>query len=480
MKTMGIGFRKTKLTIVAVMLVLFICFVSFSDRTSRTTSASSVGPAASHTNAPGEANCTACHLGIPLNSGGGSVSVSGLPANYKPGQQYTLTLTTERPGGVIFGFQVTALNSRNLQAGTFSTVTTSPQQTQIVTGVVGGNQRRYVEHTGDGVTPTQFDTKSWTMRWTAPQTRVGKITFYAAGNAANSDGTNGGDYIYTSTAATLSGSAVSNFDTDTKSDFAVYRPSNGIWYSLSSRDGSFVGYQFGLSTDVIAPGDYDADGKTDVAVFRPSNGFWYVNRSTLGLLIIPFGTQGDIPVVGDYDGDLKSDIAVWRPSTGVWWILRSSDSSVISREWGLATDKIAQGDYDGDGLTDIAVWRPSNGIWYIWRSSDNGRTYQSFGTQGDKPVQGDYDGDGLTDFAVFRPSSGVWYLLRSTSGFGAVQWGISTDVPVPGDYDGDGYTDMAVYRSGVWYALKSSDSTMYAGQFGIATDIPVASGIIAQ
>ncbi len=434
--------------------------------------ASASGPTPSYTNAPGESNCTQCHTGSPVNSGGGQVSITGIPANYLPNQQISLTTTASQAGAVVFGFQLTALDSQGKQVGTFTLPSQTPQQLQIVDGFAGGAQRQYVEHTINGIIPTVFDTKSWTFTWKAPAERVGKISFYMAGNAANSDGGTSGDSIYTTSKSTLSGTAISNFDTDGKSDIAVWRPSNGFWYSLNSTDSNLKSQGFGASGDIIVPGDYDGDGRTDVAVFRPSNGVWYINGSTAGFTGYQFGASSDIPVPGDYDGDLKNDYAVFRPSNGIWYILRSSDGGFEYRQFGFSSDKTAQGDYDGDGKTDVAVFRPSNGVWYIQKSRD-GFTAIPFGAEQDLTAPGDYDGDGKTDIAVFRPSNGVWYLRKSRDGFSGVQFGANQDVPIPADYDGDGKSDVAVYRKGIWYVLRSLDNSFYSIVFGESSDIPI-------
>jgi hypothetical protein len=450
--------------------------------------ASATGPSPAFTAAPiqnecpscpRENNCTACHTGSQPNSGQGSVAIAGLPANYLPDQQIQLTVTTTDPNAVIYGFQMVAVNRNGENAGTLTVPPANPQPLQIVPGFVNGNERRYIEHTVDGVTPTQFGSKSWTFTWTAPSERIGKIGFYAAGNGADSNGASSGDNIYLSSKAALSGTAIANFDADTRSDISVYRPSNGTWYVLTTAPPNYVVTEFGAPGDKPAPGDYDGDGKTDQAVFRPSTGEWHIKRSTGTYTVTTFGMLGDIPVPGDYDGDGKNDLAVWRPSDQNWYY-QGSTGIYRFRKFGAATDKPAQGDYDADGKTDIAVFRPSDGTWHILTSKNPNYLVHSFGVTGDMPVQADYDGDGKTDISVFRPSNGTWYRQTATEGYRFYAFGQAGDRPAPADFDGDGITDIAVFRSGTWYVHGSLGPTYTVTSFGEAGDIPVASGYIAE
>jgi FG-GAP-like repeat/Reeler domain len=447
---------------------------------SRKASASASGPSPSHTDAPGEDNCTACHVQFPVNSGTGSVQIAGVPTTYLPGQQVSLTITTSQSDGVIYGFQLTALDSTGHPAGTFTLVPTMPQQTQVVNGLVSGITRHYVEHTIDGILPTIFGSKSWNVTWTAPTPPVGKVSFYGAGNAANSDGTTSGDYIYTTLKESASPRPIFDFDGDGKTDLSIFRPGPGEWWYLKSSSGGNAAAQFGAGTDRIVPGDFTGDGKTDIAFWRPSTGQWFVLRSEdQSFFGFPFGTSTDIPAPADYDGDGKMDAAVFRPSTVTWFINKSTGGTTI-QQFGAVGDVPVAADYDGDGKADIAIYRPTLGQWWIQRSTTGVTAAFQFGTSTDKPVQGDYTGDGKADVAFWRPSTGEWFILRSENGsFFSFPFGTSTDVPSPGDYDGDGKLDQAVFRpsTSTWFINRSTAGSLIVG-FGQSGDRSVPNAFV--
>ncbi|RUO41587.1 hypothetical protein CWE22_05350 [Pseudidiomarina aestuarii] len=221
-----------------------------------------------------------------------------------------------------------------------------------------------------------------------------------------------------------------DFDGDGRTDIGVRRPSTSMWYVKSSSTpgtrGDFIQrIKFGLAPeDIPVLADYDGDGITDFAVYRPSNHIWYIKPSSGGdIMEMSVGANdGDIPVTGDFDGDGKADIAIRRPSTHTWHILRSSDGQEQVISFGLAEEDIpVPADYDGDGITDLAVRRPSTQMWYILNSSGEPGPYGDgiqrikFGLDpADIPIVDDYDGDGKADIAVRRPSTQMQYILTSS------------------------------------------------------------------
>ena len=54
----------------------------------------------------------------------------------------------------------------------------------------------------------------------------------------------------------------------------MFRPSSGLWSSLLAASGytAQLEQQYGLSTDLLAPGDYLGHGRVQRAVFR--DGIW--------------------------------------------------------------------------------------------------------------------------------------------------------------------------------------------------------------
>jgi hypothetical protein len=147
------------------------------------------GPPPGKTGAPGEGTCNECHGGAkppPLKSAAPQALAITAPAKYTPNQTYDV-LVTLTGGGKIWGFQMTSL-AGVLAAGTFANA--SP-----LTQVVEEGGRQYIQHTQSGTFFNQQGGAQWNVKWTAPGEDVGVVTFYAAGNQGNGDGTSSGDLI---------------------------------------------------------------------------------------------------------------------------------------------------------------------------------------------------------------------------------------------------------------------------------------------
>lgn len=162
-----------------VMFFISIIYVSMAG-------ANSSGPPDGRTGAPGDAgtcNSSGCHTGVAVNSGSGGVSItSNIPASgYIPGSSYNITVTVT--GGSVYGFELAVKNQSNEQIGSLTAGSGSFTSTS--------NNITYVKHS------SKQTNGSWTFTWQAPASGDATATFYAAGNAANNNSANSGDFIYT-------------------------------------------------------------------------------------------------------------------------------------------------------------------------------------------------------------------------------------------------------------------------------------------
>jgi uncharacterized protein (TIGR03437 family) len=252
------------------------------------------GPVASRTGAPGELNCTACHGGSAVNSGGGTLAITGLPQTYTPNQEVTVTVTLTQTGRSKFGFQLTAIDDQGRRAGDL--ILTETNRTNLATGPVGANLRQYINHTGDGTSSTAPGQGSWSFRWKAPAQSVGRVTFYAAGNAANGNGSSGGDLIYTTNTPVQAGTTLASFTSVSAASFSQT--------ASITADSILAGFGTGLSQNVVSasttPLPTTLDG-TEVKVRDSANtersaGLFFVAPTQINYLV-PTGTANGAATV---------------------------------------------------------------------------------------------------------------------------------------------------------------------------------------
>lgn len=145
--------------------------------------------AGAYTGGFGEESCRSCHFDYDLNQAGGELSVNGIPDSFKSGQEYTIQIIVEREDLNRAGFQMTSRFEDSTQAGSFQlpdNLTTTPNIDNKIT---------YVQH-GVGKVDAEGGEKNWQVTWTAPEQTGKSVIFNIAGNAANGDASEFGDWIY--------------------------------------------------------------------------------------------------------------------------------------------------------------------------------------------------------------------------------------------------------------------------------------------
>lgn len=141
-----------------------------------------------------EPTCAVCHASRAAHPDGeATLELRGLPDHYMPGVRYSLSLAIAHPGAdrLRWGFQLTAVAAQTLRrAGHF--VVTDRDGTRAVWEQ---NGREYLMHTYPGTAIGKPDGQRWQFDWVAPLSDVGPIAFFAAGVAADADGSPAGDVV---------------------------------------------------------------------------------------------------------------------------------------------------------------------------------------------------------------------------------------------------------------------------------------------
>ena len=163
----------------------------------------SMGPPADRSGVSGVTCSTSgCHNDFSANAGEGSVSITGLPAEWTPGVLYPLQVSVSHSGASLYGFQMTAVDSTGAQAGGFAI----GMGTAIQSGSVGGKTIEHMQHSFASPNNT------FSFRWTAPETSsTGAVRFNVAANAANGNRNQFGDFIY-STETSVEGATLAPAD----------------------------------------------------------------------------------------------------------------------------------------------------------------------------------------------------------------------------------------------------------------------------
>jgi uncharacterized protein (TIGR03437 family) len=148
----------------------------------------------------GGLDCTDCHQTFrPANvDTRGRVFVEAI--DYTPAVKQNIRVVVEHPDAIRWGFQLTArlASDESRQAGTFApngairVLCDSGRDAPCNGGIEFASHRLASTFGG------QRNRAEWEIEWTPPLVEAGDVIFHVAGNAANGNGLNTGDRIYTS------------------------------------------------------------------------------------------------------------------------------------------------------------------------------------------------------------------------------------------------------------------------------------------
>lgn len=204
---------KKKPAIIAVAAVAFFAIVAFDIQ--------SDNGKAGYTGSPSENKCNSCHSGSTLNDGTGSITITSPNMTnweYVAGQTYQIDVTVTRSGNSLFGFGCEALDGVNHNGGTL--VVSNSAQTHILNATISSYVRKNMTHQLNA--GASAGSHTFSFNWTAPASGSGQVKFYATGVAANANGSDTGDHVYSTSQAVTELNAGVNDAAATTSLLAVF------------------------------------------------------------------------------------------------------------------------------------------------------------------------------------------------------------------------------------------------------------------
>lgn len=152
-------------------------------------------PPLGHTGGFGEPTCQACHTDAELNHPDATLTVEGLPEQYRSGDVYRVTIALAGSGQGRNGFEAALRfaegSQRGLQAGNLVAV-----DGRVVVRADTLTAVQYAAHSTVGADPVSVERGEWVIQWTAPRSSDA-VVLHVAGNSANGDDSPFGDLIHT-------------------------------------------------------------------------------------------------------------------------------------------------------------------------------------------------------------------------------------------------------------------------------------------
>jgi hypothetical protein len=387
-------------------------------------------------------------------------------------------------------------------------VVTDSQNTQKIFGDPRFGRREYIEHTTLGTARGRRNGTSWRFDWTAPSTNVGDVAFFGSGNAADGDGSEGGDKIYNPTPNPLArtkgqftftnvaaaanvaagvgrGVAVGDFDKDGRADLFVAADGQYLLYR-NNGDGTFtdVAESAGITAGdaqgrAAAWGDYNGDGNLDLYVVNAGADRLYRNNGdgTFSDVSADAGISdeavGYAAVWVDVNGDGQMDLYVVNDGQDALYLnqmgmLSQTDPTMSGTAESAAGRAVAVGDYNGDGKPDLFV--ANEGSYLLYRNDGDGHFtdvsaqagIHANGAAGRAAAWLDFNGDGKPDVLVINEGDTALYANSGNGTFSNIVSGVGL-VNVAGgravavdDYDKDGDMDVFVANEGQDFLYRNN------------------------